>query len=386
MNFALSKTKTILGIPLYRKYRAEKGLKRVFLGGIYREIVTFEDYGEASRQSSLLGIPVWGRRLNQQAISWHIGSSLIVKKISIAKELSFQLDSIFSKMPVRPVNGRKHIFIFWANSGEIALLLMFFWKQLLKRYEIRAPEEVVVLCTKQYHQDMLRLYFPEIRSVVAKPKILRYVLDDIEADGWQVYMCFPGKYFARFEASVNGVAINYLEWMSKWFQLKIGAPVKQNEKEFNKAFKSAIDKLSLEQKNALNDKAEKGLAILALDSFSSSNLDDKFKQIISSDVSSKYVILENTTKFSYPEIFAIATKAKELIALRSGIVDFLSNSGIKMHLFYTDFPDRGFNTPPKSAKEVLSLFSIKSIPLLNARTSKEIVVKNMKNEDETIFI
>lgn len=123
-----------------------------------------------------------------------------------------------------------------------------------------------------------------------------------------------------------------------------------------------------------------------MDSFSSSNLDDKFKQIISSDVSSKYVILENTTKFSYPEIFAIATKAKELIALRSGIVDFLSNSGIKMHLFYTDFPDRGFNTPPKSAKEVLSLFSIKSIPLLNARTSKEIVVKNMKNEDETIFI
>lgn len=126
MNFALSKTKTIWGIPLYRKYRSEKALKRIFLGGIYREIVTFEDYGEASRQSSLLGIPVWGRKLNQQAISWHIGSSLIVKKISIAKELSFQLDSIFSKMPVRPVNGRKHIFIFWANSGEIALLLMFF--------------------------------------------------------------------------------------------------------------------------------------------------------------------------------------------------------------------------------------------------------------------
>lgn len=230
MNFALSKTKTIWGIPFYRKYRSEKALKRIFLGGIYREIVTFEDYGEASRQSSLLGIPVWGRKLNQQAISWHIGSSLIVKKISIAKELSFQLDSIFSKMPVRPVNGRKHIFIFWANSGEIALLLMFFWKQLLKRYEIRAPEEVVVLCTKQYHQDMLRLYFPEIRSVVAKPKILRYVLDDIEVDEWQVHMCFPGKYFARFEASVNSVAMNYLEWMRKWFKLQVCPPVKPNEK------------------------------------------------------------------------------------------------------------------------------------------------------------
>lgn len=375
MNFVLSKTKTIFGIPLYRKYRAEKALKRVFLGGIYREIVTFEDYGEASRQSSLLGIPVWGRKLNQQTISWHIGSSFIVKKISIAKELSFQLDSIFSKMPVRPVNVRKHIFIFWANSGEIALLLMFFWKPLLKRYGIRDPEEVVVLCTKQYHQDMLRLYFPEIRSVVAKPKVLRYVLDDMDADEWQVHMCFPGKYFARFEASVNSVPINYLEWMSKWFKLQVCPPIKPNEKEFNKAFNSAINKLFLEQKNALNDKAEKGLAILALDSFSSYSLDDKFKQIISSNVSSKYVVLENSSKFSYPEIFAIATKAKMLIALRSGIVDFLVNSGIEMYLYYTGFSDRGFNTPPKSAESVLRLFSIKSIPLKNASKAIEITIK-----------
>ena len=91
------------------------------------------------------------------------------------------------------------------------------------------------------------------------------------------------------------------------------------------------------------------------------------------------MILENSPEFTYPEIFAIATRAKELIALRSGIVDFLSNSGIKIHLFYTDFPDRGFNTPPKSAKNVMSLFSIKSIPLLNAKTSEEIIVKNMES-------
>lgn len=132
----------------------------------------------------------------------------------------------------------------------------------MKRYEIRAPEEVVVLCTKQYHQDMLRLYFPEIRSVVAKPKILRYVLDDIEVDEWKVHMCFPGKYFARFEASVNSVAMNYLEWMSKWFKLQVCPPVKPNEKEFNKAFNSAINKLSLEQKNALMIRQKRDLLSL----------------------------------------------------------------------------------------------------------------------------
>lgn len=379
MNFVLSKTKTICGVPLYRKYRAEKALKRDFLGGLYREIVTFEDYGEASRQSSLLGIPIWGRKLDQQAISWHIGSSLVVKQISIANELSLQLNSIFTGMSVRPINGKKQIFVFWANSGEIALLLMFFWKQLLERYDIHDPEEVVVLCTKQYHQDMLELYFPKIRSVVAKPKILRYVLDDLEAGEWNVHMCFPGKYFAQFEANVNSAPVNYLEWMKRWFNMEVGLPAKPNENELKKSLHSALNKLTFEQKNALNAKQEKGLAILALDSFSSISLSDKFKQEVCSEAAAKYVILENSPEFTYPEIFAIATRAKELIALRSGIVDFLSNSGIKIHLFYTDFPDRGFNTPPKSAKNVMSMFSIKSIPLLNAKTSEEIIVKNMES-------
>ena len=382
MNFVLSKTKTIFGIPLYRKYRAEKALKRDFLGGLYREIVTFEDYGEASRQSSLLGIPIWGRKLNHQAISWHLGASFVVKKISIADELSVQLETIFAEMPVRSINGKKHIFVFWANSGEIALLLMFFWEQLLERYEIRDPQEVVVLCTKQYHQDMLRLYFPKIRSIVAKPKILRYVLDDLEAGEWYVHMCFPGKYFARFEASVNSVPVNYLEWMSRWFNLGIKPPVRPNKNELDKAFITALNKLTQEQKEALKVGVKKGLAILALESFSSSGLDNKFKEKIRCEASKEYAILNNSPEFSYPEIFAIAKKAKKLIALRSGLVDFLVNSGIEMCLYYTDFTDRGFNTPAKPAKQVLLLFSIKSIQMVNAKLSEEFVVTKVGDQFE----
>ena len=378
MNFVLSKTKSILGIPLYRKFRAEKALKRDFLGGIYREIVTFEDYGEASRQAKLLGIPIWGRTLDQQAISWHIGSSLVVRKLLIEKKLSQQLNWIFESMPVSSINGRKHAFVFWANSGEIALLLMFFWKKLLFRYEIKHSKEVVVLCTKQYHQDMLKLYFPEIRSVVAKPKILRYVLGDVETDDWFVHMCFPGKYFAQFEATINNVPINYLEWMGKWFNVPIGSPANPNRIELEKAMSSALNKLTQEQKDALNTNANKGLAILSLDSYSSRKLDNKLKNKLLSEASKNFVILENSSKFSYPEVFAIATKAKILIALRSGLVDFLSNSGIAICVYYTRFYDRGFNTPAKSSKDVLKLFSIRAIPLKNTALANEIDLGNIK--------
>lgn len=380
MKFVLSKTKRVCGVPLYRKYRAEKALKRDFLGGLYREIVTFEDYGEASRQSSFLGIPIWGRKLDQQAISWHIGSSFVLKKISVSNKLSLELNSIFTGLPVRPINGRKHIFVFWANSGEIALLLMFFWKQLLERYVIHDPQEVVVMCTKQYHQDMLKLYFPEIRSVVAKPKILRYVLDDLEAGDWYVHMCFPGRYFARFEDSVKGIPVNYLKWMSKWFDLKVESPVKPNDQVLNRALDSAMEKLTQEQKDALKIGTKKGLAILALESFSSCSLEDEFKQKVRSDASKEYVVLDNSSRFSYLEMFAVATKAKKLIALRSGLVDFLMNSGIDMCIYYTDFYDRGFNTPRKSADDVLKLFSVRCIPLFNAINSNEIIDGQQQRE------
>ena len=132
-----------------------------------------------------------------------------------------------------------------------------------------------------------------------------------------------------------------------------------------------------EQKNALLGSGEKRLVILSLDSFSSAEINAQLKEEIYIKLSSKYVILENSPKFTYPEIFAIATKAKMLVALRSGLVDFLINSGIETYLYYTDFIDRGFNTPSRSSDEVLKLFSIKSIPLSNAMNSREDVLNNL---------
>ena len=188
----LVKVKRLLGLPIYEKKRTDSRLERSFLGGLYRESVRFADFGEASRQSWLLGLPLWGRTLLGHRLRWHIGRSLVVNSFDILSVLSRDLDRLFASVSVRRVDGKKHVYVFWANSGEIALLLGYFFEKLLVAQGLSGPDDVVVLCTKKYHQEMLSFLFPRIRSVVAKPRVLRHLTDDADAGDWRIQICFPG--------------------------------------------------------------------------------------------------------------------------------------------------------------------------------------------------
>ena len=103
----LVKVKRLLGLPIYEKKRTDSRLERSFLGGLYRESVRFADFGEASRQSWLLGLPLWGRTLLGHRLRWHIGRSLVVNSFDILSVLSRDLDRLFASVSVRRVDGNR---------------------------------------------------------------------------------------------------------------------------------------------------------------------------------------------------------------------------------------------------------------------------------------
>ena len=112
MKLTLSKQKKICGLPVYKKYIAEKMIRRDFIGGIYREIINYEEYGEALRQAYFLGMPIWGKRVNQRIITWHVGESRVLKQFTIADGLANVLERTFNGMRVVPIKDKKHAFIF----------------------------------------------------------------------------------------------------------------------------------------------------------------------------------------------------------------------------------------------------------------------------------
>ena len=66
--FACVQKKTFLGLTLYEKYRTDDRLIRLFAGGLWREDVRFSSYGEAGREISLCGLPLWGRRIENNVL------------------------------------------------------------------------------------------------------------------------------------------------------------------------------------------------------------------------------------------------------------------------------------------------------------------------------
>lgn len=65
---------------------------------------------------------------------------------------------------------------------------------------------------------------------------------------------------------------------------------------------------------------------------------------------------------SFPELYAVATQAAGLVAIRSGLVDWLSLTGIPSFVVYRPFPDRGFNTPARTIEEVFPMFTLQGLP------------------------
>lgn len=207
-----------LGLTLYEKYRTDDCLVRYFVSGLLREEVTFSSYGESGRKIYFCGIPLWGRRIEDNILSWHIGRGTLVSRLHISDILERELNRLFGSQ----ISTKKprSVFVFWANSGEIAMLLSRFMSRLLKKRGL-TPDDVVFLCTKPYHADMARLYFPEIKTMVAKPKILRHVTRDLKTKTWNVHIFFTGAYFCEFERQANrsNKPLDCIDWMANYLDL-----------------------------------------------------------------------------------------------------------------------------------------------------------------------
>lgn len=87
----LVKVKRLLGLPIYEKKRTDSRLERSFLGGLYRESVRFADFGEASRQSWLLGLPALGPHSARSPPPVAHRPSLVVNSFDILSVLSRDL-------------------------------------------------------------------------------------------------------------------------------------------------------------------------------------------------------------------------------------------------------------------------------------------------------
>lgn len=384
----LQKQKRILGLPFYQKLRSETELLRIFLFGFFAEHVFFNEEGEYARNIYCLRFLILQKRTKNLLVDYYLFGYIKLWTVDLGKALDKSLSRLFSDTKIIPINGKKQVFVFWANSGEIALLLSLFFEKILRQLGIRAEEEFVILCTKAYHKHMLSMYFPKARVVVSKPLALRYMTGDCIVGDWKITMFFPGKYFAKFESFADqNKTVNYYDWMKHWLDINKPTVLAPDTKIMTDCHNQALSKLS-----HLKLDYDK-LAIVAEDSFSGHKVDSKlFDEIKSCLQENGFSVYVNRTNkddpafLTYPEIFALARQAKIIIGVRSGLMDFLAATGKPLIVLYTGFLDRGFNTPPKAANQVLKMFSINTLPYYSNFPVQELNAEDSTREEISYLV
>ena len=360
-NLICVQKKTLLGVPLYAKYRNDDQLTRLFAGGLWREDVNFSSYGESGRQVYFCGLPLWGRRIENNMLCWHLGRNTKVCSLDIADILEQELNHVFGYHV-----ERRRVFVLWANSGEIAMLFSIFMTRLLVSMGL-SVKDVVFLCTKQYHADMAALYFPEVKTVVAKPKILRHVTQDLKTKTWDVNIFFTGAYFCEFErqAKRSNAPMDCINWMAHYLKL---APVSaQLTPELHKR----LDVFEVAADRKLKHKTDWSKTILispysfSCGSIAAEDVATIHDMAVERGFDVYFNEVTGNNALSYPELLSKARHAAGIVGIRSGLIDFLNCTNVPMFVCYRSFPDRGFNTVACDAQAVLKMFSLHTKGLSN---------------------
>lgn len=352
---------SLFGIPLYQKIADGLLERREYLAGMYREVLRFDPcFGKSRRQAYLFGFPVWGKRFGRLSTSWFLGRSFVIREKKIDAQLASYLEETFKDVEVQPVKGKKHVVVLAGNAGEISFLIRYYFQKLLLDLNCRTPDQIVVLCTKRYHRDMLKMYFPSIRSKIGNLRILERLPGEFEASRWHVTMCFPRDYYI---GKVS--ARHFVGQMSDWFGAADPQPRTPDEAFLETAYRHARSKLSAAQIEALDGRAGKGLVILAWEANTLAPLPESFQTKVRDDLIGRgFVLYENRTDpekdkmLSYPEIYALTRRCAAVYALRSGLMDFLSDIQIPMYVYYTKIPVGGRGVAGKSPEEALKFFSL----------------------------
>lgn len=356
--------KTFLGLPAYEKLRSDDRLQRLFAGGILSEEVRFNSSGECGREMRLLDHVLWQRTIQNDELIVRFGRGWLVSRTSIRVVLDDELERLFADTPVAAdPKGFKHVVVFWANSGEIAMLLNGFMPRLLGRMGLSGKGDVVFLCTKPYHADMARLFFPTIPAVVAKPVILRHVTGDLRTSHWDVKVCFTGRYFYEFERQAHKAdskALDALDWMGAEFDLpviplRISAEVSERLDALESVADAKAEEPHLDwKKTILVCPGSSSCGMLPADTLALIHRmaeERGFSVVFNRDT--------GRHRLTMPELLSKARHAAGIIGIRSGLMDLLVSAQVPMLVFYRAFPDRGFNTRACTAETVLRMFSLK---------------------------
>lgn len=369
------RTVLIFGIPVMKQTSDYMTSERYqeFLGGL----ITTTKLNSKESDSSKKEIKILGKSVIKRAEENNYRTYSFLgkeyKKVSLLKEFKKLYFKYFS-------NEYDDVYILRANSGEIYLTLTYLIDSLIKKNGSKKP---LLVATKKYHIDMIKMICPDLPSVYIKKLNLKVVGDTFKIDNFRFFLLYDSIHFRKVELDI-----------------------KANELGTHHYFKSILDRLCFTEKDlqmrkmnvlhsaeqSMLEKVEKtGLNLdkfvfLAPEAQSCKLYDedfwvvlvnklqelgyDVFVNLIEKDIKLKNAIDFKTCDLSFAEAFALAKKAKRIVSLRSGFTEFLLQTDVPIDVLYTKFRHRHiFND--MSSDHILHGFGLVQLPFVDVNKINE---------------
>jgi len=372
---------SFLGIPLYKDemLRGER-IQHILWNFVYTKKIKSDDCER--KIFKVLNFNIFERVYKEEIYNYYFLGKLLKCRHKIApfykkylKNLNFEYDDVY---------------IFNSNSGEIYLFFAYLYKTVLRKNKTAQPLFIV---TQPIHDDIIKMYCPDAKYLILKNFNFPFQSKLFEYCGHRFYLIFPCEYFEKMELKIkNGEKVHYLSCMLKEFDMDINecerpAPVLISTQNLI----SKTDKIQLNLDNFI---------ILAPEAQTCTELPLIFWRNLSRKIQEKgFDIFLNITNpqndipdckscyLDYTELYSLASRAKAVISLRSGLSEFILPTNVPNISIYTKFrnrkPDAEF-----SVDKGIAGFSMTKIPFVNKDNIVEINADNFSalNELEEVTI
>lgn len=249
------------------------------------------------------------------------------------------------------------IFFLSSNSGEAYIFLTHVLDVILKRYDAKKP---LIVATKKYHVDLIKTICPEIPYRLVKPLKFQFKDDVLINENQKYFLVFSQQHFLQVLSDVKKRNVDYSHYYSA---ILSRCNVKYDDVAFRKVFiSSSIENSMLSKIKDISLNLD-NFVLICPGALSAAGLSNSFWQ----DLVNKYKqqgidvfvnlvgcsldlsnVAYKTCYLTYSELFSLATRAKRIVSLRSGLCEYLLQTGVPTYVLYSNFhydrltPQEGF--------------------------------------------
>lgn len=352
-----TRTVKLFGLPLMRVEKEKNAKHQNFLGNLITVHKTFkEDF--VQKNINVLGINVYKYIREQNNTKYYLFNKFF-KEVFLGDKFYWKHRKLFEKYD--------DIYVLHANIGEAVIFLR------LARacFRKNGSKKPLIIGLQNYHKELVNMFLPDVDVIILKKVPFSLYSDTFFTHGHCVRIAFSKAHFDKLEDALRDNNINdkhFIAFILNSLELSkddfedVNIPVSKEEKEI---LLKKVKKIGLDIDNFVFFAPEASTCESVPAGFWE-ELKDRY-QCRGIDVFCNAVKEKEFFKgfkrcsLSMKEVFILAGMAKEIVALRSGLVDLLVYTKQPVKVIYTKARHREwFNS--LHSKDIMTGFSLTTFP------------------------